>query len=121
VPAGNQPSAAYYAATPGYFRALRIPITRGREFTEHDNAAATPVGHHQAKAWPPSSIPTRIPLGQRIQMGQRLQPAEIVGVAGDVRDQELEAKGVRLFTSLRPRCRSIRCISAFARQAIPPP
>jgi putative ABC transport system permease protein len=33
------------------------------------------------------------PLGQRIQMGNRSKPAEIVGIAGDVRDEELESKG----------------------------
>ena len=33
------------------------------------------------------------PLGQRIQMGNGSKPAEIVGIAGDVRDQELESKG----------------------------
>ena len=37
--------------------------------------------------------PNENPLGQRIQMGNGSKPAEIVGIAGDVRDQELEAKG----------------------------
>ena len=32
VPVGNQPSAAYYSATPGYFGALRIPIKAGPRF-----------------------------------------------------------------------------------------
>ena len=40
---GNQPSAAYYAATTGYFSALRIPIRSGRDFNEHDDAAAPHV------------------------------------------------------------------------------
>src|SRR5262249_31964298 len=43
LPVGNQPSAAYYAATPGYLAALRIPVKSGRDFSEHDNAASTPV------------------------------------------------------------------------------
>jgi len=33
------------------------------------------------------------PLGQRIQMGNGSKPAEIVGIVGDVRDQELETAG----------------------------
>jgi putative ABC transport system permease protein len=33
------------------------------------------------------------PLGQRIQMGNGSKPAEIVGIVGDVRDQQLESKG----------------------------
>jgi putative ABC transport system permease protein len=92
VPVGNQPSAAYYAATPGYFRALRIPISRGREFTDHDNAAAPPVAII-SESTARQFYPNENPLGQRIQMGNGSKPAEIVGVAGDVRDQELEAKG----------------------------
>ena len=92
VPVGNQPSAAYYAATPGYFRALRIPITRGRDFTEHDNAAAPPVAII-SESMARQFYANENPLGQRIQMGNGSKPAEIVGIAGDVRDQELESKG----------------------------
>jgi putative ABC transport system permease protein len=92
VPVGNQPSAAYYAATPGYFRALRIPITRGRDFTEHDNAAAPPVAI-VSESMARQFYANENPLGQKIQMGNGSKPSEIVGVAGDVRDQELESKG----------------------------
>ena len=92
APVGNQPSAACYVATPGYFSALRIPLKSGRDFTEHDDAAATPVAiisESMARRF----YPNENPLGQRIQMGNGSKPAEIVGIAGDVRDQELEAKG----------------------------
>ena len=92
VPVGNQPSAAYYAATPGYFRTLRIPISRGRDFAEHDNAAAPPVAII-SESMARQFYANENPLGQRIQVGNGSKPAEIVGVAGDVRDQELEAKG----------------------------
>ena len=33
------------------------------------------------------------PLGQRIRMGNGSKPAEIVGIVGDVRDQQLDEKG----------------------------
>ena len=92
VPVGNQPSAAYYAVTPGYFRTLRIPIARGRDFTEHDNAAAPPVAI-VSESMARQFYASENPLGQRIQMGNGSKPAEIVGVAGDVRDQQLESKG----------------------------
>ena len=81
VPVGNQPSAAYYAATPGYFRALRIPITRGRDFTEHDNAAAPPVAII-SESMARQFYANENPLGQRIQVGNGSKPAEIVGIAG---------------------------------------
>jgi putative ABC transport system permease protein len=92
VPVGNQPSAGYYAATPGYFSALRIPVKRGRDFTEHDDAASPAVAVI-SESMARQFYPAEDPLGQRIQMGNGSKPAEIVGVVGDVRDQELESKG----------------------------
>jgi putative ABC transport system permease protein len=93
IPEGNQPSAAFYAATPGYFEALRIPIKAGRDFTEHDNGSAPPVAiisETMAKRF----YPNENPLGQRLRVGgDREKPSEIVGIVGDVRDQELESKG----------------------------
>jgi putative ABC transport system permease protein len=91
VPVGNQPSAAYYVATPGYFSALRIPIKRGRDFNEHDNAAAPPVAII-SEGMARQFYPNEDPLGQRIQIGNP-KAAEIVGIAGDVRDQTLESMG----------------------------
>jgi putative ABC transport system permease protein len=92
IPAGNQPSAAYYAATTGYFAALRIPIKRGRDFIQHDDAAAPPVAII-SESMARQFYPKENPLGQRIRMGNGSKPAEIIGIAGDVRDQELESKG----------------------------
>jgi putative ABC transport system permease protein len=92
VPVGNQPSASYYAATPGYLNALRIPIRSGRDFTDHDDAAATPVAII-SESMARQFYRNENPLGQQIQMGNGSKPAEIVGVAGDVHDQALENKG----------------------------
>jgi putative ABC transport system permease protein len=92
VPAGNEPSAAYYVATPGYLAALRIPIKCGRDFTAHDDAAAPPVALI-SESMARQFYANENPLGQRIRMGNGSKPAEIVGVVGDVRDQELESKG----------------------------
>ena len=92
LPPGVHQSAMYYAATPGYLRALRIPIKKGRDFTEHDNAAAPAVAII-SESMARQFYANENPLGQRIQMGNRTRPAEIVGVVGDVRDEELESKG----------------------------
>jgi putative ABC transport system permease protein len=92
VPVGNQPSAAYYVATPGYFSALRIPLKRGRDFSEHDDATAPPVAII-SEGMARQFYPNEDPLGQRIQVGNGSKPAEIVGIAGDVRDQTLETAG----------------------------
>ncbi len=93
VPVGNQPSAAFYAATPGYFGALRIPIKAGRDFTARDNASGQPVAII-SESMARQFYANENPLGQRLQIGGgNDKPAEIVGIAGDVRDNELESKG----------------------------
>jgi putative ABC transport system permease protein len=93
VPVGNEPSAAYYSATPGYFASLRIPIKSGRDFSQHDDAAAPPVAII-SESMARQFYAGENPLGQRIRMGNGSKPAEIVGIVGDVRDQQLDTKGL---------------------------
>jgi putative ABC transport system permease protein len=92
LPPGSNRSAAYYSVTPGYLQALRIPLKAGREFTERDDAAGAPVALI-SEGMARQFYANENPLGQRIQMGNGSKPAEIVGVVGDVRDQELESLG----------------------------
>ncbi len=92
VTPGNEPSAAYYASTPGYFASLRIPLKQGREFTEHDDAGAPPVAII-SETMARKFYARENPLGQRIRMGNGSKPAEIVGIVGDVRDQQLDTEG----------------------------
>ncbi|HTX37210.1 MAG TPA: ABC transporter permease [Bryobacteraceae bacterium] len=92
VPAGSEPNAAYYAISPGYFGALRIPVLRGRDFTSRDVAKA-PLVAIISEDMSRQFYRNEDPLGQRIQMGNGLAPAEIVGIVGNVRDEELESKG----------------------------
>jgi putative ABC transport system permease protein len=92
LPPGNSRSAAYYSITPGYFQALRIPIKAGRDFNDHDDAAGAPVAiisEGMARQY----YANENPIGQRIQMGNGSKPSEIVGIVGDVRDQQLEEIG----------------------------
>jgi putative ABC transport system permease protein len=77
--------------SPTYFRAFRIPIVRGRAFTDQDVGGAPGVAIiNQAMAkrfWPNGN-----PLADRISIGKGLGPRmelvgrQIVGIAGDVRD-----------------------------------
>ncbi len=92
VPQGNEPTAAYYTSTPGYFSALHIPLKAGRDFTEHDDGGTTPVAII-AQSMAQQFYRNENPIGQQILMGRRSKPAEIVGIVGDVRDRELESKG----------------------------
>ncbi|HTX77738.1 MAG TPA: ABC transporter permease [Terracidiphilus sp.] len=80
--------------SPGYFRVFRIPMLRGRDFTEQDNAGSTPVVIlNQAMAkqfWPKGD-----PLGQQIEIGRADGPQltdrvrVIVGIVADTHTQGL--------------------------------
>ncbi|MGE5246558.1 MAG: ADOP family duplicated permease [Betaproteobacteria bacterium] len=86
----DDPSVERFAVTPGYFAAMRIPLRRGRLFTDADNVAATPVmvvGERTARRlWPDGD-----PIGQHVKIGGLDGPwITIVGVVGDVRHLALD-------------------------------
>jgi putative ABC transport system permease protein len=79
------PNANYSVACPNYFRALSVPMLKGREFTHLDTVSAPGViVINQAMAeryWLSED-----PLGKRIRLGGPNGPAlTVVGVVGDVR------------------------------------
>jgi predicted permease len=88
-----------------YFDVFRIPVMRGRVFTDRDNDRAAPVvlmnktmsdGRSAGMHWP-SGFPWRHgdPLGQRITMAKGMGPPfeertrQVIGVVGEVRDAGL--------------------------------
>ena len=76
-------SADYRVISPDYFRAMGIPVLKGRSFTERDNAeAAGSVIINETAArrdWPDED-----PIGKRLQI-EGDEWFEIVGVVGDVK------------------------------------
>jgi putative ABC transport system permease protein len=81
---GSGMGASYYAITPGYFSTMKIPLLRGRDFTESDNSTAplvVVINKAMADRW----WPNENPIGQRIVLDfvPDEQPREIVGVMGD--------------------------------------
>ena len=91
-PAGPQdPSVERYSITPEYFSVMRLPLHRGRLFTDADRAGSENVmlvGEQTARAlWPGAD-----PIGQRVSIGGTEGPwRTIVGIVGDVRHHELAA------------------------------
>jgi putative ABC transport system permease protein len=87
---GDRPDPEYREISPGYFRTLRIPVVRGREFADQDD------GQHPRVAIISQSLALKYwgaedPLGHRIRLSA--EPGTkwftIVGVVGDVKQTAL--------------------------------
>ena len=87
----SQGGASWNYVTWRFFDVFRIPIKRGRSFTERDNAGAPPVvviNEAMARKYWKSADP----IGQRLIIGRGLgpdfeqAPREIIGIVADARD-----------------------------------
>jgi len=88
VPLNERPIGVIQDITPEYFRTLAIALKRGREFTAHDNARSVPVAivsENLARLFWPQYPAGSNPIGEHILIGSDTQPAEIVGIAANVR------------------------------------
>jgi putative ABC transport system permease protein len=85
----------FKSVSPGFFEVFRIPVIRGRSFTERDNHAGAPavmINEAMAKRlWPKSD-----PLQDRIVIGKGMMPEfdgeparQIIGIVADQRDGSL--------------------------------
>ncbi len=74
--------------TPNYFQTMGTPVLQGRDFSEHDTAAAPPVIIIN-EALARKHFPNENPLGQYLNMGRK---REIVGVVADVKSRGLEGE-----------------------------
>jgi putative ABC transport system permease protein len=80
-PVGGRPSLPAAGISANYFRALRIPLLRGRLFRENEKAAVI------NQAFAQEFYPTEDPLGKRISIGSQNQWREIVGIVGTVKQK----------------------------------
>jgi predicted permease len=78
---GEVPRASYRFTSREYFRALRIPIIRGRVFTTTDDAKAPSVGVVN-RTFAEVYFPGEDPIGQRLFLAR--DTVRIVGIVGDV-------------------------------------
>jgi putative ABC transport system permease protein len=82
------------SVSPEYFSVFRIPLLRGRTFTDRDDGAAEPVvviNETMAKQfWPKGDeLGARIVIAKGVGPVFEDPPREIIGVVGDVRDEGL--------------------------------
>jgi putative ABC transport system permease protein len=86
---GEKPGAVYRMVTPGYFAAMQLPIVRGRDITDSDNATAPGVIIINEQAarqyWPGED-----PLGKRVSFADDTTDPKttwltIIGIAKDAK------------------------------------
>jgi putative ABC transport system permease protein len=89
VPLAQRPFVDIEAISPRWFETMRVPLRAGRAFTEMDNAKAPPViivnETFARQYWPGQPA-----IGRKVLIGRRPEPALVVGVATDVKNQGLE-------------------------------
>jgi putative ABC transport system permease protein len=91
LPPGKITTADYATVSPGYFRVMRIPLLRGRFFSEQDspsNPNVAIISETLARLY----FPGQDPLGKRMRFGfppNSNVSREIVGIVGDIRDVAL--------------------------------
>jgi predicted permease len=110
------------SVSPHYFRVFRIPVLRGRAFTETDTGASSRVvivnDAMAKKYWPNEDA-----LGQQILIGKGLgpqfeePPRQIVGIVGNVRENGLGNAGVGVMYV--PQSQMTEGLTALANSVIP--
>jgi putative ABC transport system permease protein len=91
-PINERPSTVVRMVGPGYFRTLRIPVLRGREFTDADNAnpmAGFVVNETFARSYFAGRDPLVTSISVRMQDEDPYLP--IIGVVGDVSEGSVRA------------------------------
>ena len=86
---GQRPMTDYRMVSSDYFRAMGIPLRKGRAFNDRDNASAPGVviiNEMLARQF----FPNENPVGKRIGLSGATDWREIVGVVGDVRNYGLD-------------------------------
>jgi putative ABC transport system permease protein len=88
VPLGQRPFIDIEAVSPRWFQAMRVPLRSGREFTDADNADAPKVlvvnETFARQFWRGQDA-----VGKHVVVGRWPQPAEVIGMAQDVRNKGL--------------------------------
>jgi predicted permease len=96
LPAGHDHNGDEYwrSVSSHYFSVFRIPLQRGRVFTEHDTLASPKVAIVNA-SFAKKFFPNENPIGKVLEIGKGFgpdfedSPREIVGIVGDVRENGL--------------------------------
>ena len=103
---------------PGFFRTMRIPLIKGRDFSSSDTAASPPVviinEAMAARYWPDAD-----PVGRRMRLGPLYPWKTIVGVVGNIRrfarDDEIRSEYYEPFAQAGDQRRLLAQLAAVSR------
>jgi putative ABC transport system permease protein len=104
-------TADYGAVSPNYFDLLKLPLRKGRVFTDHDDYSATNVVVVN-EAFVRKFFPQQNPIGQRVRdKDKTITDSEIIGVVGDVLDHGLDQPAEpRLYGSILQRSNQLLAV-----------
>jgi putative ABC transport system permease protein len=91
TPENQQPMAIWGSVTPDYFRALGIPLLKGRFFKDGDDQGMPPVAII-SRSLARQIAPIADPVGKRINVQGLKSAVEVVGVVGDVHQQGITSE-----------------------------
>jgi predicted permease len=74
--------ANYYEVSPGLLPTLRVPLLRGRDFNEHDNAHA-PLVAVVNESFARKIFNTNDPIGKTFRYGPQSPPIQVIGLVRD--------------------------------------
>jgi len=98
LPPGTSVPIDWRTVSPGYFETMRIPLLRGREFTDSDTTDAPPVmilSRATARAfWGDED-----PIGRTVRRVADAKDFTVVGIVGDVRSTSLNNESPALYYS----------------------
>jgi len=123
---GQEPTASYKIVSPDFLKAMGTRLVAGREFTERDNEGATPVtiiSETVARRYWPHSTPlgSHLTVLARVYSGRNSgssRPLEIVGVAKDVRNDDLWQPEAAVYVPFPQK--AVPSVFLAVRTAVPP-
>jgi putative ABC transport system permease protein len=80
----QMPQARFHLVTPGYFQTLRIPLLKGRDFSDRDDLN-TPLVAVINETFAKREWPDEDPIGRQFTTPNTPGPLTVIGVAGDTR------------------------------------
>ena len=121
LPAEGQETLTEYSATsPGYFRAMGIPLLRGREFDRRDEEGRPRVAVI-SESTARLLFPGGDALGKRILLGDDHQAVQVAGIVRDVRWHEFDNEALtKLYVYLPFPQEPQRTFTVALRTSIPP-